>query len=817
MSNDPSGGSGQSVQVVLRVRPTNSPQSQLSITTSLSAGVTDLGREIIFLDGKKKFTYDGVLDSNASQEMVFDRVGAATVASALKGFNGSILAYGQSHSGKTHTMFGPGGGNPEYLSPSAVLSDGGNVVGVIPRTFHVLFEELAKRPSCEVECTVDVSIVELYNEVLFDLLLSGDTAGMGTGDSTTSSSASGPQPIVGSPAASPAGNSETLKIREDRSPNGRGIYVEGLSATRVTNETQALQALCAAAERKHMGGTKLNETSSRSHTIVIVSVTQVDHVQHDTRTTAQLFLVDLAGSERIEKTGAVGDRLREAQNINLSLTLLGNVINKLTDPTSLHIPYRDSKLTRLLQDSLGGNAITTLICTISPDTAQASETLSTLLFAQRAKKIKNRPTANKVLGLEEVRKELAAAQQEISVLREKLLGLSGISGLPSTAVPSSSRLAAAASSEDDSTSASSLRETIRSLLNELEQERAEGIEKDKKALLLLERIKFHEGREAQLNLNVAEWEGRYRAEQLQCDAAVKKLQMLMCASASGGALKASGDVPSVNIATSGTKQPAPKLARGGSVTRGMPAKSSVVVSTASPVLTPVSVVELTTTPSPQSPSVLEGLAEQREAHSLVRERMLVHQVDALREELASLRKFSVMCDKLMRDMDHLRAETSKTIEAMRLQHATKVDELDEAMRRTEEERDSLEGTLTTVTQEKSALEQKLAQLTKLVALTGASAKQPPSADIQHLELENRELHAENRANAVRLLDFTRKIDNLSKEVGDLKAARDKFSQELEEANMDKKLKERLLLLAGSNRDQKSYFRRKLLECFATDE
>jgi hypothetical protein len=839
-----SSGGGQSVQVVVRIRPTSCPPSQLAV-----APVSPT--EMSYFEGKRRFTFDGVLDLSASQLDVFEKVGAPCVASALKGFNGCILAYGQSHSGKTHTMLGPNGGSPAGIVSCGASNDASTSgddrkslgqpssaaqqVGIIPRTFQRLFWELAQRPSCEVESTVDVSVVELYNEVLYDLLpLSGvaDDPPMVLSPVAAASPPSAQSQVASSPLTGPA---ELLRIREDRTPNGRGIFVDGLSSHRVGSEEQALQCLRRAAERKHMGGTRLNETSSRSHTIVIVSVTQVDQVQQGTVTAAQLFLVDLAGSERLEKTGAVGERLKEAQNINLSLTLLGNVINKLTEPGSLHIPYRDSKLTRLLQDALGGNAITTLICTVSPEAAQASETLSTLLFAQRAKRITNRPTANKVLSTDEVRRELAAALREVEILREQVRGLSGIASPPTPQIKDplcSAKNSASLGPASSSSELDDLKATVRSLLNELEQERSDGVEKDRANQLLRDRVRFHESRELSLTQSCSEWERLYNAEKLRAEAAMQKLLSVGLPS-SGPTPSTLKDVPSVNRSDSAkgggvaSSQPSSKvLQRGGSVVMSkVPIAKAGTGAVLCPAPAPPSafatgpLVPSETAPTPQ-PTLqsLEAKQLAEDANGLVRERMLLRQVDALREELAGARKFSVMCDKLIRDLDFTKAEAARTVDELTKSHRRAIEEVEAALEAKDEALTSLQGTLQTVTQEKALAEAKVTEVTRMLAAAHcAKPAGPPSGDLQHLELENRELHAENRANAMRLLDFTRRIDALSKEVNELKAAREKLGKELEEANVDKSTKERLLLLlGGTSGKDKSYFRRKLLECFATE-
>ena len=178
---------------------------------------------------------------------------------------------------------------------------------------------------------------------------------------------------------------------------GRGIYVEGLSEIGV-DSSAAVQALLAdGTSRRAIGRTDMNEHSSRSHSVVTLRVEtwDIDDQQKLTATTSKLHLIDLAGSERQKGTGATGDRLKEGANINVSLSALGNVISALTDKKRGHVPYRDSKLTRLLQDSLGGNSVTVMLCNASPASVNADETLSALRFAERAKQIENVAMVNR--------------------------------------------------------------------------------------------------------------------------------------------------------------------------------------------------------------------------------------------------------------------------------------------------------------------------------------------------------------------------------------------------------------------------------------
>ena len=417
--------SAKNIRSVIRIRPSKAKSTHLTAfqqereiivhpTVASAAATMDLYREVGTLTASlpsssssaiKRFTFDEVFPSNVSQEEIFESVGAPVVENVIKGYNATVLSYGQTGSGKTYTMLGPAGGQSAMIRKTAFDAE----TGLLPRILRGVFDALTAKcapseegSSAETEFSVSIGVVELYNEVLADL-------------TATFSNPSSPSP------ASPAAE---LKIREDRSPGGRGIFIDGLAYHKVETVAHALEIIAHANDRKSMGVTKMNETSSRSHTVVNVQIAIIDLVG-GSKTSAEMFLVDLAGSERVGKTGATGDRLREAQGINLSLTLLGNVISKLADD-SLHIPYRDAKLTRLLQDSLGGNALTTLICTCAPEPDHLQETISSIQFAQRAKQIKNKPIQNVSLSASELQEALRVAQTEIAALHERVRVLSCI-------------------------------------------------------------------------------------------------------------------------------------------------------------------------------------------------------------------------------------------------------------------------------------------------------------------------------------------------------------------------------------------------------
>eukprot|EP00667_Euglena_gracilis_P004092 EG_transcript_4102 len=316
----------------------------------------------------QKFDFDHVFRETVAQEEVFDTVGRRIVADVLEGYNGTIFAYGQTGSGKTHTMLGPLG-----------VSD-----GVIPQAADLLFKAAKDSPS-DTEFTFRVSYVEIYMERIRDLL-----------DPTK----------------------VNLALHEDYK-NGLGVFVGDATELYVTSVTHILEVLALGARHRAEASTKMNARSSRSHAVLSIVVSQRRAKELKT---GKLCLVDLAGSERAGKTGASGQQLEEAKLINRSLTTLGIVINALTESGRTHVPYRDSKLTRLLQDSVGGNSRSALIICCSPDPRHAAETLSTLQFGQRAKQVRNQAKVNREWTLDELKARLAHYERENARLR-KLLNL----------------------------------------------------------------------------------------------------------------------------------------------------------------------------------------------------------------------------------------------------------------------------------------------------------------------------------------------------------------------------------------------------------
>ena len=359
------------IKVFCRFRPLNDKENQIS-----------QGCCVNFLDDQTvslaqtyenseplKFTFDAVFPPTGSQRTVYEKAAKPIVDAVMQGFNGTVFAYGQTSSGKTFTMTGPDLEDEELM-------------GIIPRMVNTVFDQIFSADQT-IEFSVRVSYCEIYLEKIKDLLDIHKT---------------------------------NLKIHEDRT---RGVYIDGLSEYYVSNDREVYDLMTTGAENREVAYTNMNAGSSRSHSLFLLTVGQTNSKDFSGKT-GKLYLIDLAGSEKISKTGAAGKRLEEAKNINKSLTVLGQVINSLTDGKSSHIPYRDSKLTRVLQDSLGGNSKTCLIVTCSPSPFNESETISTLRFGVRAKSIKNKPKVNREYTIGELKMMLAKLQEEIDK-RDKII------------------------------------------------------------------------------------------------------------------------------------------------------------------------------------------------------------------------------------------------------------------------------------------------------------------------------------------------------------------------------------------------------------
>uniref|UniRef100_A0A4W3JKM8 Kinesin-like protein n=1 Tax=Callorhinchus milii TaxID=7868 RepID=A0A4W3JKM8_CALMI len=380
---------GKNIQVVVRCRPFNVSERKAnshnvidceSVKKEVAVRTSGPGSE----KGAKKYTFDMVFGPSAKQIDVYRSVVYPILDEVIMGYNCTIFAYGQTGSGKTFTMEGERSQNEQYTWEEDPLA------GVIPRTLHQIFEKLAAQGT---EFSVKVSLLEIYNEELFDLL--------------------SPSPDV----------SERLQMFDDPR-NKRGVIIKGLEEISVHNKDEVYQILERGAAKRRTAATLMNAYSSRSHSVFSITI----HMKETTLDGEELVkigklnLVDLAGSENIGRSGAVDKRAREAGNINQSLLTLGRVITALVERTP-HVPYRESKLTRILQDSLGGRTKTSIIATISPASINVEETLSTLDYACRAKNIMNKPEVNQKLTkkalIKEYTEEIERLKRDLASAREK--------------------------------------------------------------------------------------------------------------------------------------------------------------------------------------------------------------------------------------------------------------------------------------------------------------------------------------------------------------------------------------------------------------
>lgn len=389
------------VRVVIRCRPLQ-PEREEDSSTVLSVDTSRNTIEVTNLNAPpKKYHFCCVANATKDQNFVFQQTGKPIVECALAGFNGAIVAYGQTGSGKTFTMQG-----------TALASTNGNVqsTGIIQSVCETIFARIRDAGNSKdvTKYSINASYLEIYNETLIDLLSGFDVPGKQIRSPS------------GSQASSPS--QSKLTIREDS--KGR-ISVVGLSHFEVDSPERCYSLLKAGGERRTVGATKMNIESSRSHAVFTLSITKRS-VDKGIVRNSRLHLVDLAGSERQKGTGATGIRLKEAGGINKSLSALGNVINALSAREgsttgggtgfSTRIPScRDSKLTFLLKDSLGGNAKLCLIATISPALSSIEETLSTLEFAKRCAAVRNEAVVN-----ESLTEDVTELQREVRRLQKSL-------------------------------------------------------------------------------------------------------------------------------------------------------------------------------------------------------------------------------------------------------------------------------------------------------------------------------------------------------------------------------------------------------------
>ncbi|KAJ9521899.1 hypothetical protein QJQ45_024772 [Haematococcus lacustris] len=368
---------GVNVQVLLRCRPLS--DKEMAERTPQVITCNEALREVTLFQSagaksmSRTFRFDKVFGCDSTQEKLFKQAITPIVNEVMDGFNCTIFAYGQTGTGKTYTMEG----GPRESDDGRKLSA---QAGVIPRSIKQIFDIIDGN---NVDSTVKVSFLELYNEELTDLMAGGQDD-----------------------------DSKKLRLLEDRS----GVVVQGLEEVIVKSAAEIYQVLDRGIAKRRTASTLLNNRSSRSHSIFTVTIHMKEATAdgEDVIKIGKLNLVDLAGSENISRSGAKDGRAREAGSINQSLLTLGRVITALVEHSG-HIPYRDSKLTRLLRDSLGGRTKTCIIATIAPTVQCSDETVSTLDYAHRAKNIRNRPELNQKISKTTMIKELAAEIERLKV------------------------------------------------------------------------------------------------------------------------------------------------------------------------------------------------------------------------------------------------------------------------------------------------------------------------------------------------------------------------------------------------------------------
>ncbi|KAI9182153.1 hypothetical protein LWI28_022606 [Acer negundo] len=359
--------SGDSISVTIRFRPLSDREYQRGDEIAWYADGDKIVRNQY--NPATAYAFDKVFGQHSNSQEVYDVAAKPVVKAAMEGVNGTVFAYGVTSSGKTHTMHG------DQNSP-----------GIIPLAIKDVFSMIQDTPGREF--LLRVSYLEIYNEVINDLL-------------------------------DPTG--QNLRVRED----AQGTYVEGIKEEVVLSPGHALSFIAAGEEHRHVGSNNFNLLSSRSHTIFTLMIESSDHDdEYDGVIFSQLNLIDLAGSES-SKTETTGLRRKEGSYINKSLLTLGTVIGKLSEGKASHVPYRDSKLTRLLQSSLSGHGHVSLICTVTPASSNMEETHNTLKFASRAKRVEIYASRNKIIDekslIKKYQREISSLKTELDQLRKGML------------------------------------------------------------------------------------------------------------------------------------------------------------------------------------------------------------------------------------------------------------------------------------------------------------------------------------------------------------------------------------------------------------
>ncbi|XP_067312130.1 kinesin-like protein KIF6 [Pseudorasbora parva] len=371
----------QTIQIFARVKPTKKPTTGFFVDCEEQSSLEFVvPRDLAdgFINNKKenfKFRFQKVFDQTADQEQIFETIAKPVAESVLEGYNGTIFAYGQTGSGKTFTITG---GAEHY-----------NDRGIIPRTLSYIYHYIGKNSS--MVYTTHISYLEIYNEAGYDLL--------------------NPQH-----EASRLEDLPRVTIMEDSDQN---IHLKNLSLQQSANEEEALDLLFLGDTNRMIAETPMNEASTRSHCIFTIHLCSKELGSATVRC-SKLHLVDLAGSERVGKTGVGGQILTEAKYINLSLHYLEQVIIALSEKNRSHIPYRNSMMTSVLRDSLGGNCMTTMIATVSVERSNIAESISTCRFAQRVALIKNDALLNEELDpalmIVRLKKEIQSLKEELALV-----------------------------------------------------------------------------------------------------------------------------------------------------------------------------------------------------------------------------------------------------------------------------------------------------------------------------------------------------------------------------------------------------------------